>query len=256
MPAERIERLEPQAARTSTTKLNLAQFDRRPGEVLLRARCAGSQHDQRQDRAAWSKRARWSCSESGPGASRGSSRASAPGSGAFCRGAFAATSMSTPSSCPGPRSSRSSAHVPTSRLRLRSRRLARLHPAQIADLVEAASHDEGEEIMQAVGAGQGARGRRVRGARRRAPGRVSARAIRRGGRRGAGADGERRRRRSAARDRAGPPDPGAEPAACLKAAEDQAAARLQPLDRGRADEPGLRVGAGRRDRRSGTGACP
>jgi CBS domain-containing protein len=30
-------------------------------------------------------------------------------------------------------------------------KLARLHPAQIADLVEAASHDEGEEIMQAVG---------------------------------------------------------------------------------------------------------
>jgi Mg/Co/Ni transporter MgtE len=31
-------------------------------------------------------------------------------------------------------------------------KLAKLHPAQIADLVEAASHDEGEEIMQAVGA--------------------------------------------------------------------------------------------------------
>ena len=30
--------------------------------------------------------------------------------------------------------------------------LARLHPAQIADLVEAASHDEGEEIIEAVGA--------------------------------------------------------------------------------------------------------
>ncbi len=42
------------------------------------------------------------------------------------------------------------AHVPTSRLRLASRRLARLHPAQIADLVEAASHEEGEEILQAV----------------------------------------------------------------------------------------------------------
>jgi Mg/Co/Ni transporter MgtE len=40
--------------------------------------------------------------------------------------------------------------VPTSRLRLASRRLARLHPAQIADLVEAASHAEGEEILKAV----------------------------------------------------------------------------------------------------------
>ena len=36
VPADRIEQLEPQAARTSTTKLNLAQFERRPGEVLLR----------------------------------------------------------------------------------------------------------------------------------------------------------------------------------------------------------------------------
>jgi Mg/Co/Ni transporter MgtE len=42
-------------------------------------------------------------------------------------------------------------HVPTARLRLSHRKLARLHPAQIADLVEAASHDEGEEIIKAVG---------------------------------------------------------------------------------------------------------
>jgi CBS domain-containing protein len=42
-------------------------------------------------------------------------------------------------------------HVPTARLHLTHRKLARLHPAQIADLVEAASHDEGEEIIEAVG---------------------------------------------------------------------------------------------------------
>lgn len=42
------------------------------------------------------------------------------------------------------------AHVPTARLRIPYRKLARLHPAQIADLVEAASHDEGEEIIEAV----------------------------------------------------------------------------------------------------------
>ncbi len=63
----------------------------------------------------------------------------------------------------GPRSDRGSivdwasiepfvAHVPTSRLRIPYRKLAKLHPAQIADLVEAASHDEGEEIIEAVGA--------------------------------------------------------------------------------------------------------
>ena len=44
------------------------------------------------------------------------------------------------------------AHVPSARLRIPLRKLARLHPAQIADLVEAASHEEGEEIIEAVGA--------------------------------------------------------------------------------------------------------
>ena len=43
------------------------------------------------------------------------------------------------------------AHVPTARLRIPLRKLSRLHPAQLADLVEAASHEEGEEIIAAVG---------------------------------------------------------------------------------------------------------
>ena len=42
-------------------------------------------------------------------------------------------------------------HVPTVRLNVPHPRLARLHPAQLADLVEAASHHEGEEIIEAVG---------------------------------------------------------------------------------------------------------
>ena len=37
------------------------------------------------------------------------------------------------------------------RLRVPHPKLARLHPAQLADLVEAASHSEGEEIIKAVG---------------------------------------------------------------------------------------------------------
>ena len=41
-------------------------------------------------------------------------------------------------------------HVPSLRLRVPHPKLARLHPAQIADLVEAASHSEGEEIIRAV----------------------------------------------------------------------------------------------------------
>ncbi|HVC26003.1 MAG TPA: CBS domain-containing protein [Acidimicrobiales bacterium] len=43
------------------------------------------------------------------------------------------------------------AHVPSARMRIPYRKLARLRPAQIADLVEAASHEEGEEIIEAVG---------------------------------------------------------------------------------------------------------
>ncbi|HEU0195382.1 MAG TPA: CBS domain-containing protein [Gaiellales bacterium] len=42
-------------------------------------------------------------------------------------------------------------HVPTVRLRVPHPKLARLHPAQLADLVEAASHGEGAEILRAVG---------------------------------------------------------------------------------------------------------
>jgi CBS domain-containing protein len=44
------------------------------------------------------------------------------------------------------------AHVPSARLRIPYRKLSKLHPAQIADLVEQASHEEGEEIIEAVGA--------------------------------------------------------------------------------------------------------
>jgi CBS domain-containing protein len=43
-------------------------------------------------------------------------------------------------------------HVPSARLKMPFGRLAKLHPAQIADLVEAASHEEGEEIIGTVGA--------------------------------------------------------------------------------------------------------
>jgi len=41
-------------------------------------------------------------------------------------------------------------HVPTARLRFSHRKLANLHPAEIADLVEAASHEEGEELIEAI----------------------------------------------------------------------------------------------------------
>ncbi|MCL4433487.1 MAG: CBS domain-containing protein [Actinobacteria bacterium] len=43
------------------------------------------------------------------------------------------------------------AHVPTSRLRVSYRKLAKVHPSELADLVESASPAEGEEIIAAVG---------------------------------------------------------------------------------------------------------
>jgi len=41
-------------------------------------------------------------------------------------------------------------HVPTAKLLMPLQRLRRLHPAQIADIVEGVSHEEGEEIIQTV----------------------------------------------------------------------------------------------------------
>ena len=41
-------------------------------------------------------------------------------------------------------------HVPTLKLRVPHPKVARLHPAEIADLVEAASYQQGEEIMRAI----------------------------------------------------------------------------------------------------------
>jgi CBS domain-containing protein len=152
VPITRIERLERAAARTATTKLNLAQFERRPGEVLLRqdvldrslinvatARLVTAREVELVcDDGTWrvsgidpSFRARlWRLA---PRRFRGHDTDHAQ---------FIAWSDMEPFV----------GHVPTSRLKLGARRLARLHPAQIADLVEAASHEEGEEILEAVGA--------------------------------------------------------------------------------------------------------
>jgi CBS domain-containing protein/sporulation protein YlmC with PRC-barrel domain len=151
VPIDRIERLEPAAARTATTKLNLAQFERRPGEVLLRgdvldrslinvntARLVTAHEVELVcDGDTWrvagidpSLRPRiWRLA---PRRFRGHDTEHAQ---------FVAWSDLEPFV----------GHVPTSRLKLAARRIVRLHPAQIADLVEAASHEEGEEILEAVG---------------------------------------------------------------------------------------------------------
>jgi CBS domain-containing protein len=151
VPINRVEELGPYTVRTSTTKLNLAQFERRPGEVLLRADILdrslinvstarlvrAREVELIKENGTWrvagidpSLRARlWRLM---PRRFRGHDTDHTE---------FVAWRDMEPFV----------GHVPTSRLKLASRRLARLHPAQIADLVEAASHEEGEEILEAVG---------------------------------------------------------------------------------------------------------
>jgi CBS domain-containing protein len=151
VPADRLERLEEGAARTATTKLNLAQFERRPGEVLLRRDVLGRSLinvttarlvSAREVELAY-KDGTWRVAGIDPSLGAGLRR--------FLPLRLRRHDGDRIQFVPWTETEAFVGHVPTSRLRLASRRLARLHPAQIADLVEAASHDEGEEILQAVG---------------------------------------------------------------------------------------------------------
>jgi CBS domain-containing protein/sporulation protein YlmC with PRC-barrel domain len=150
VPGDRIDRLEVAAATTNTTKLNLAQFERRPGEVLLREDVLGhSLINVDTARLVVAREVELTCRD-------GVWRVAGidPTLGARLRRLL-------PRRFRGHQGGHSElvewthlepflGHVPSSRLRLTHRRLARLHAAQIADLVEAASHDEGEEILNAV----------------------------------------------------------------------------------------------------------
>ena len=137
---------------TSTTKLNLAQFERRPGEVLLRADVLGhSLINVDTARLVMAREVELACERRRLARRRHRPEprraAAAPAPAPLPRPPGRASRTSSR----GPSSSRSSATSRRSRLRLAHRRLAQLHPAQIADLVEAASHEEGEEILEAVG---------------------------------------------------------------------------------------------------------
>ncbi len=151
VPIDRIERLEPVAARTATTKLNLAQFERRPSEVLLRSDLLD--HSLINVDTAHLVRARevdlvcdegtWRVAGIDP-SFRARLRRLLPRR-------YRTHQAEHDKFVPWVQMEPLVGHVPTSRLKLTPRRIARLHPAQIADLVEAASHDEGEEILEAVG---------------------------------------------------------------------------------------------------------
>jgi CBS domain-containing protein len=151
VPIDRIAQLGPHAARTATTKLNLAQFERRPGEVLLRAdvldrsliNVATAQLVKAREVELICEDGRWRVAGIDPSLR--------PRLWRLAPRRFRGHDSEHSQFVPWRDMEAFVGHVPTSRLKLASRRLARLHPAQIADLVEAASHEEGEEILEAVG---------------------------------------------------------------------------------------------------------
>src|SRR5579875_3409677 len=144
VPIDRVERLEPAAARTSTTKLNLAQFERRPGEVLLRQDVLDrSLIHVTSARLVTAHEVELVCDE-------GTWRVAGIDPTLLPR-RYRGHDTEHRKFIPWDEFEAFVWHVPTSRLKLGARRLLRLHPAQIADLVEAATHEEGEEILAAVG---------------------------------------------------------------------------------------------------------
>ena len=152
VPIERVEQLGPHSARTSTTKLDLAQFERRPREVLLRADVLDrSLINVVTARLVTAHEVELVRGEDGTWRVAGIDPALRPRLWRLLPRRFRGHDTEHRQFVAWRDIEPFVAHVPTSRLKLAARRLARLHPAQIADLVEAASHEEGEEILAAVG---------------------------------------------------------------------------------------------------------
>jgi len=151
VPADRIQQLGPYSVRTSTTKLDLAQFERRPGEVLLRADVLD--RSMIHVNTAHLVKARevelvragdtWRVAGVDPSLR--------PRLWRFLPRRFRGHDTEHRQFVDWHDVEPFVGHVPTSRLKLATRRILRMHPAQIADLVEAASHEEGGEILEAVG---------------------------------------------------------------------------------------------------------
>ncbi len=152
VPADRIAVLEPGAVRISSEKLDLRRFERRPGEVLLGGDVLGRKLvavEAEPPQLVTAHEIELACVD-------GWWRVVGVDAGARAR-----LRRLLPRRLRGLLSDRPFldwtdlepfvGHVPTARLRFSHRKLANLHPAEIADLVEAASHDEGEELIEAVG---------------------------------------------------------------------------------------------------------
>ncbi|HYA68282.1 MAG TPA: PRC-barrel domain-containing protein, partial [Acidimicrobiales bacterium] len=150
IPIEKIEKIRPGLVRFVGDRVSLQRFERRPGELLLardlKARHLINLQGARLIRAneieLATKDGRWEVVGVDPSTRAALRRLLPKGVG---RRIKAGTIVDWESIEPFV------AHVPTARLRIPYRKLSKLHPAQIADLVEAASHDEGEEIIEAVG---------------------------------------------------------------------------------------------------------
>ena len=152
LPAELVEDIAPRGVVLRKAKLDLRRFERRPGEVLLGHDVLDHQlinvDGARLVRANEIELARvegwWRVVGVDVGPRGGVRRLLPRALGRRMRsGAFVDWASVEPFV----------GHVPSVRLRVPHPKLARLHPAQIADLVEAASHREGEEILQAVRGG-------------------------------------------------------------------------------------------------------
>jgi CBS domain-containing protein len=149
LPAEMVSALEPDAVTLRKAKLDLRRFERRPEEVLLKKDVLDRQlinvDGARLVRANEIELARlegwWRVVgvDTGP---RGAVRRLLPAT--LGRRIVAGEFLDWASIEPFV------GHVPSLKLRTPHPKLARLHPAQIADLVEAASHGEGQEIIEAV----------------------------------------------------------------------------------------------------------
>ena len=152
VPVDKVATLEARAAKLAGQKLNLGRFERRVGEVLLRQDVLGRKLvnvEADPPRLVSAHEIELACIEGwwrlvGVDPSlRAQLRRGLPRAlrGAVGDRPFLDWTDLEPFV----------GHVPTARLRFSHRKLANLHPAEIADLVEAASHDEGEELIEAVG---------------------------------------------------------------------------------------------------------
>jgi CBS domain-containing protein len=151
VPIDRVDRLEPAAARTSTTKLDLAQFERRPGEVLLREDLLDHSLINVTTARLVTAREVELVQDDGVWRVAGIDPSLRPRLWRFLPRRFRGHDSEHRQFVAWDEMEPLVGHVPSSRLKLATWRLRRLHPALIADLVEAASHEEGEEILQAVG---------------------------------------------------------------------------------------------------------